>query len=94
MGDGMEQGQQLGAPKINDIVLVEWVDSSRTTDWTYAEPTLARMLHQSVGYLSHENEDAVNIRPHRARDSDGEEQHVGDMTIPRCCIKKISVLRA
>lgn len=86
--------QLLDAPQIGDIVLVEWVDSSRTTDWTYAQPTLARMKHESVGYLSHQDEEAINVRPHRARDSDGDEQHVGDMTIPRCCIKKISVLRA
>ena len=85
-------GEYSASPQIGDIVLVEWVDSSRTTDWTFDEPDLTRSKHQSVGYLSHQNDEAVTVRPHRAIDKDGAEQHVGDMTIPRCCITRISVL--
>lgn len=79
---------------LGSVVLVRWLDSSRTTDWTYSEPTMARVVHESVGFLSHETADAINVRPHRAIDADGDEQHVGDMTIPRCCVLSIEVLRA
>jgi len=79
--------------KIGDIVLVRWVDSSRVTDWTYQEPALDRMPHESVGFLSHRNDQAVNIRPHRLIDADGDEQHVGDLIIPLCAILSIDVLR-
>ena len=82
-----------GKARVGDIVLVRWVDSSRTTDWTFQEPTLTRLPHESVGFLSHKNSDAVNVRPHRLIDGDGDEQHVGDITIPLRAVLSIEVLR-
>lgn len=79
--------------KVGDIVLVKWVDSSRTTEWTFSEPVLKRHPHESVGFLSHLDDEAVNVRPHRAIDGDGDEQHVGDMVIPLRAILSIEVLR-
>lgn len=79
--------------KIGDVVLVEWVDSSRTTDWTFQAPNLARLPHESVGFLSHQDAQAINVRPHRAIDADGDEQHVGDMVIPLRAVLSIRVLR-
>lgn len=79
--------------KIGDVVLVRWVDSSRVTDWTYQEPSLELRVHESVGFLSHRGELAINIRPHRKVDADGEEQHVGDMIIPLCAVVSIETLK-
>lgn len=80
-------------PKIGDVVLVRWVDSSRVTEWTYQEPTLQRLPHESVGFLSHRDSQALNVRPHRLIDADGDEQHVGDLIIPLRAILSIEVLR-
>ena len=77
---------------IGDIVLVRWVDSCRTSDWTYIQPKLKLDQHESVGFLSHKTVDAVNVRPHRVIDRDGDEQHVGDITIPMCAVHSIEVL--
>lgn len=79
--------------KVGEIVLVKWLDSSRVTDWTYDDPNLARLAHESVGFLSHQDKQAINVRPHRVRDRDGDEQHVGDMIIPLCAVLSIKVLR-
>lgn len=79
--------------KVGDIVLVRWLDSSRVTDWTFAEPDLERCPHESVGFLSHRDKHAINVRPHRVRDGDGDEQHVGDMVIPLRAVLSIRVLR-
>lgn len=79
--------------KIGNIVLVRWIDSSRVTDWTYSEPKLARFPHESVGFLSHQTTDVVNVRPHRMIDGEGDEQHVGDITIPLRAVLSIEVLR-
>lgn len=79
--------------KIGALVLVRWVDSSRVTEWTYQEPSLDRAPHESVGWLSHANAQAINVRPHRLIDADGDEQHTGDMVIPLCAVLSIEVLR-
>lgn len=79
--------------KIGQIVLVRWVDSSRYPDWGYQPINLARQVHESIGFLSDQDEQAINVRPHRVRDGDGPEQHCGDMTIPRCAVLSIEVLR-
>lgn len=78
--------------KIGDIVLVRWVDSTRQADWTYGTPALKRCVHESVGYLSHKTDEVVNVRPHRMTDSEGDEQHFGDMTIPLCAVRSIEVI--
>lgn len=83
----------MADPKAGDIVLVRWVDSSRTTDWTYGEENLKREPHESVGFLSDQDDQALNIRPHRVVYPNGDEQHCGDMTIPRCAVLSIEVLR-
>ena len=83
----------MGKAKIGNIVLVRWLDSSRTVDWTFQEPTLKRTPHESVGFLSHKDEQAVNVRPHRVVYSDGDEQHIGDIVIPLCAILSIEILR-
>lgn len=80
-------------PKIGDVIFVRWLDSSRVPDWTYQEPTLKRMPHESVGFLSHMDKQALNVRPHRLIDADGDEQHVGDLIIPLCAVLSINVLR-
>lgn len=79
--------------KLGDLVLVQWVDSSRVTDWTYGAPNLDRRPHESVGFLTHRDKQAINVRPHRAIDADGDEQHVGDMIIPLRAVLSIRVLR-
>lgn len=82
----------MSQPKVGDIVLVRWLDSQRQPDWTYSEPNELRE-HESVGFLSHLTETAANIRPHRLIDKDGDEQHFGDLNIPRCSILSLEVLR-
>jgi len=75
-------------PTIGDVVLGRWVDSSsRITEWTYQEATLQQLPHESVGFLSHRDDQAINVCPHRLVGADGDEQHVGDLIIPRvrCC---------
>ena len=79
--------------KIGDIVLVRWVDSSRVTDWTFSEADLTRVPHESVGFLSQRDKQAINFRPNRAIDRDDEEQHVGDMVIPVRAVLSIRTLR-
>lgn len=78
---------------LGDVVLVLWVDSSRVTDWSYEEPDLCRLPHESVGFLSHRTRDAINVRPHRRVDSSGDQQHVGDMIIPLRAVLSVEVLR-
>lgn len=80
-------------PRIGDVVLVRWTDSSRVMEWSYDEPELRRAPHESVGFLSHRTRDAINVRPHRCVDLEGDEQHVGDMIIPARAVLSIEVLR-
>ena len=72
---------------------MRWIDSSRVTDWTYDEPSLKRFPHESVGFLSHYDEQAINIRPHRMIDADGDEQHMGDLIIPLCAVLSVEELK-
>jgi hypothetical protein len=82
---------QAPQPRIG-VVLVRWVDSSRITDWTFEEPDLGRRPHESVGFLSHRDDQAINVRPHRLIGPNGEEQHVGDLIIPLCAVLSIETL--
>lgn len=81
------------AANVGKIVRVQWVDSARSPDWTYGEPVdLSKRTHESVGWLSHADAYQINVRPHRCIDQDGDEQHCGDMTIPRAAVLSVQVI--
>jgi len=75
------------------IVHVVRIDSSSVCDWTYDPVNLKRRPHESVGFLTDMDSQPINVRPHRAIDADGDEQHVGSMVIHLVAVLSIKSLR-
>lgn len=83
----------MRSPKVGTLVRVEWLDASRQAHWTFDAPSTQVTRCESVGWVGALTVEAVTLVPHRAKDSDGEFQHFGDMTIPRRCVTLMEVLR-
>ena len=70
-----------------DIVIVEWVDSVRASDWTYAEDVDEKPMNCiSIGFLMKETDDSITIAQNYGLKP---EQVCNIMTIPKCSIKGI-----
>jgi hypothetical protein len=74
------------------LVIVEWVDSCINGKWTHEEPNVAPLSCRSVGFVVHQDENSVIIAPHITVEDGEVGQRCGEMTIPTCCIKKVSKL--
>lgn len=75
-------------------VLVEWVDSFRGVNWEpLDDSTIIPPTHFSVGWIEKQDKDYVKILPHVSVYPSGHKNGFGDMTIPRCAIKKITKLK-
>ena len=74
-----------------DIVIIEWVDSVRASDWTYVEDVDEKPMDCiSVGFLLKETEDSVTIAQNYGLKP---EQVCNIMTIPKCSIKNIRKIK-
>lgn len=76
------------------LVAVEWLDSYGCGAIWEEMPDRPPPAHRcySVGWLVAKTEDVVVIVPHISpenKDIGGPEQGCGDMTIPRCAVRKI-----
>ena len=71
-------------------VLVTWVDSARSMEWTPYAPCLKPTVCKSVGWVVAETEEVLVLAPHITIED--EPQRCGDMTIPKCAIKKTQTL--
>lgn len=70
-----------------EIVIIEWVDSVRASDWTYVEDVDEKPMDCiSVGFLVEETNDSVTIAQNYGIKP---EQVCNTMTIPKCSIKSI-----
>lgn len=75
------------------LVLIEWVDSHSGRGWKQMEDlkgTAKPLPCKSVGWLFFDGREAKVVVPHVSQDG---LQGVGDITIPTCAIKKITVLK-
>ena len=77
------------------LILVEWIDSHGGQGWEpLSELTGSLMLCRSVGWLSSEAKGHLVIVPHLSGVNAGFRLFGrGDITIPRKCVTKITVLR-
>lgn len=80
------------------LVLIEWVDSHEGRGWrsiSDIENTAELLYCRSVGWLISENPDCVIIASHISGEkNEGIKIYAcGDMCIPKCSIKKTTVLR-
>ena len=80
------------------MVMVEWTDSYGCSSVWYEIPDEKLMPHIciSMGWLVSESEDAVLLVPHLSPKNESietTEQGCGDMTIPKCSIKRMVELK-
>lgn len=80
----------LGDP-MPRLVLVEWLDSHLTPQWTTEAPPEQGLLCRSVGWLVYDGKDAKTVAAHMTVEDNP--QRSGQMTIPACAIIKIRRLR-
>ena len=80
-------------PKKRKLVMIEWVDSVSTggTVWNDLEDVEAAVVAsvQSVGWVLSETKEQITLSPHI---SESAEQCSGDLTIPKCAIKRVRKL--
>jgi hypothetical protein len=70
------------------LVLVDWVDSCRSSSWEPLETISAMPLHcQSVGWLVKQTREGTVIVPHRSQEPPS--QGCGTMVIPTAAIVRI-----
>ena len=79
------------------LVYVAWVDSHSGRGWNDLENIAAKaeFLHcRSVGWLISETKEVMVIVPHlTSGDGDIIVQGCGDITIPKCAIRKVKVIK-
>lgn len=74
-----------------DIVIIEWVDSVRASDWTYIEDVDEKPMNCiSVGFLLKETNDSVTIAQNYGLKP---EQVCNLMTIPKRSIRSIKEIK-
>ena len=74
-----------------DIVIIEWVDSVRASDWTYVEDVDENPMDcVSVGFLMRETEDSVTIAQNYGLKP---EQVCNLITISKCSIRNIREIK-
>lgn len=77
-----------------DLVLVEWVDSSRPEGW-HSSSDLLHPVNEcvSVGWLVESTKEVVRVVPHTALNHRGEyDQFLGTVTIPRVAVVRIRTI--
>ena len=72
------------------IVYIEWVDSTRLDGWNNKETIKKNGLSfiKSIGYLIKKNNKKVTICH-----SNGSDEMLGILHIPKGCIKKIKIIK-
>lgn len=81
---------------MNSIKLIEWTDSfGGSVGWediTDFKPK--ELIIQSVGFVLYEDDVLISLTGNYSNETDmTSEQANGTMTIPKCCIKKITELK-
>jgi hypothetical protein len=73
------------------LVLVEWVDSRRGEGWVrLAEINGTVTKCRSVGWIVAKDDCSLTLAGHIGEEP---EQCCGDLTIPKCSIRKVMILR-
>lgn len=73
------------------IVIIDWVDSVRASDWTYIEDVDEKIMNcVSVGFLLKETDDSVTIAQNYGLKP---EQVCNLMTIPKCSIRSFKEIK-
>ena len=82
-------------PRVGDVVLVEWLDSFSQAQWRDMKSSLPPDLRcRSAGFLLEADARSVSVA-HSVTGTtiNEEESRKGSMTIPRCAVTKITVLK-
>lgn len=82
--------KKLGKLK-GKLVLVQWVDSNHTTDWSFDKPSNKPTKCRSVGVLLCEDSRAITVASHISVER--KPQRCGMMTIPRKAVTKVTALK-
>jgi hypothetical protein len=73
------------------IIVIDWVDSIRSFDWTLIEDIDEKLLDcVSVGFLLKETDDCITIAQNYGLEP---EQVCNLITIPKCSIKNIREIK-
>ena len=81
-------GVLVAAP---DLVLVEWLDSRRGEGWVRVGDLNATAIKcKSVGWVVAKDANSLTLAGHLGEEP---EQCCGDLTIPKCSIRRIETLR-
>jgi hypothetical protein len=72
------------------LVMIEWLDSHHGSGWTTDTIVAKPLLCRSVGFLVAESESAKVLSANITDEENS--QHCGDITIPQCCIQRITTL--
>jgi hypothetical protein len=75
------------------LVLIDWVDSCSSVGggWVFLDELEAGAKKcRSIGWIIAEDEESITVSGHLGNDPD---QCLGDMTIPRCAIAKITPMK-
>lgn len=77
--------------KKDDIVLLTWLDQSSYTSPHSAEDAINRVLGYTIGWFLEQDAEWLAVGMERMEGTEHAYRHV--ITIPKCCIKKIEILR-
>ena len=90
-GGNAEEGGMMKA-KINDIVLVEWIDSTEVIGWRSRCELPANEPYKAVtvGHLIRQNKKSIMVSATKGVDS---KSVCGTMTIPQASITGIKILK-
>jgi len=80
------------------LVYIQWYDSQASQGgWRSTEDSICTkpLIIESIGWVLHEGKDSICIVSHRGGyvDNDDYKQANGDMTIPKCAIRKLKVIK-
>jgi len=76
---------------MDDIVLIEWIDSESQHAWQRGPIQPKIPTCKSIGCLVHSDDQVKIIVPHFTVEDDP--QHAGVMLIPTCCVINITKLK-
>lgn len=78
------------------LVLVEWIDSYSLNNWRPLDTIDASVLHcRSVGWVAAESKESITLVASVSGEKNGDVRlcGCGDISIPRCAIRKITRLK-
>lgn len=79
--------------KTDDIIRVTWVDQNSYTTVTQAKGAINSCLGSDVGHFLEENKDWICLAMERMDCQNSEVGYRHTVSIPKCCIKKIEILK-